>query len=171
MTVELLQGNQAGFNGAVRVTVNGLMGRVCANNWTDTAANAVCRQLGAAGGKAYQLTSQVCPNSIEIVTLRLKTFSHSLAIQLSFKFPSILPRIAKAEYGEKFAFWHSKKIKYKVIINSQMNLLFDVAARNVEICTIAKHSTSQDHQNEKFWLFVIHEGKSSWNTVNYYITI
>ena len=59
MSVELIEGDQASFNGPVRVTVNGLTGRVCANNWTDAAANVVCRQLGATGGKAYQLHSLV----------------------------------------------------------------------------------------------------------------
>ena len=59
MSVELIEGDQASFNGPVRVTVNGLTGRVCANNWTDAAANVVCRQLGSTGGKAYQLHSLV----------------------------------------------------------------------------------------------------------------
>ena len=59
MTVELIEGDQASFNGPVRVTVNGLSGRVCANNWTDAAADVVCRQLGATGGKAYQLNRLV----------------------------------------------------------------------------------------------------------------
>ena len=71
MSVELLPGDQAGFNGPMRVTVNGLTGRICANNWTDSAANTVCRQLGANGGKAYQLTSlvSICNQLTNVILL------------------------------------------------------------------------------------------------------
>ncbi len=59
LEVELVQDGQSEENGPVRVTVGGLQGRVCAANWTDAAAGVVCRQLGYAGGVAYQLSTFV----------------------------------------------------------------------------------------------------------------